>query len=103
MSEKRIGEMDDAGFMQLMEAFVDRPSGPDDEIPAELVFAMLDRAELTPGLLALHSRLVGDRLVLSTSPGARVPESVRDIEIRLPNVRVVVSLETSIGHASLGG
>ncbi len=96
MSEKRIGEMDDAKFAQLMETFVDRPSGPDDEIPAELVFAMLDEAELTPGPLDLHSQLVGDRLVLSTPPGARVPESVRDIEIRLPNVRVVVSLDPSM-------
>jgi hypothetical protein len=95
MSEKRIGEMDDTKFAQLMEAFVDRPSGPDDEIPAELVFAMLDRAELAQGSLALHSQVVGDRLVLSTPPGARVPENVRDIEICLPNVRVVVSLESS--------
>ncbi len=96
MSEERIGKMDDAKFAQMMEAFVDRPSGPDDEIPADLVFAMLDEAELTPEPLVLHSQLEGDRLVLSTLPGARVPESVRDIEIRLPNVRVIVSLEPAM-------
>ena len=95
MPEKRIGEMDDTDFAQLVEAFVDRPSGPDDEIPAELVFAMLDRAESVQDVLVLQSQVVGDRLVLSTPPVARVPDGVRDIEIRLPNVRVVVSLESS--------
>ena len=95
MPEKRIGEMDDADFAQLVEAFVERPFGPDDEIPAELVFAMLDRVEAVQDILVLQSQVVGDRLVLSTPPGARVPAGVRDIEIRLPNVRVVVSLESS--------
>ena len=95
MPEKQIGEMENAEFAQLIEAFVDRPSGPDDEIPAELVFAMLDRVESVQDVLVLQSQVVGGRLVLSTPPGARVPAGVRDIEIRLPNVRVVVSLESS--------
>ena len=94
MSE-RIGELDDSRFTQLMETFIDRPSGPDDEIPAELVFAMLDRAESAQHVLSLQSQVVGDRLILFTPPGTYVPEGIRDIEIRLPNIHVVVSLKPS--------
>ncbi len=88
MSEKWIGEMNDAEFEQMLEAFIDRP-GLDDQIPAELVFTMLDRAEQPEP--TLQSAIVGDRLVLTAPLGKTVPSNVREIEINLPNVRVIVS------------
>lgn len=94
MTEKLIGEMDDEEFEQMVNAFIDRPVGPDDPIPAELVFAMLDEAERPERALDLESTIVGDRLVLSTPPGVTVPANVREIEVNLPGVRVIVSLES---------
>ena len=55
--------------------------------------------EQPPGqALGLESVIVGERLVLSTPPGVAVPAStcagagIREIEINLPDVRVIVSL-----------
>ena len=93
MSDKLVGEMDDAEFTRLMEAFVDRPAGLDDEIPAESVFAALDRVEQSQRPLELQSTVVGDRLVLSAAPGAVVPAEIRELEVNLPGVRVIISME----------
>jgi len=92
MSGKLIGEMDDVEFEQMVEAFIERRAGPDDQIPAELVFAMLDKAEQPERVLGLESTLVGDRLVLSAPPGVAVPANIREVEVNLPGVRVIVSL-----------
>jgi hypothetical protein len=43
--------------------------------------------------LDLESVIVGDRLVLSTPPGVTIPANIREIEVKLPGVRVIVSLE----------
>lgn len=49
--------------------------------------------EQPPGhALGLESVIVGERLVLSTPPGVAVPANIREIEINLPDVRVIVSL-----------
>lgn len=49
--------------------------------------------EQPPGhALDLESVIVGERLVLSTRPGVAVPANIREIEINLPDVRVIVSL-----------
>lgn len=93
MAEKLIGEMDNAEFEQMVKAFIDRPGSLDDEIPAELVFAMLDRAERSARALDLQSVIVGDRLVLSTPPGITMPAHVHEIEVNLPNVQLIVRLE----------
>jgi len=93
MPEKLIGEMDDAELEQMIGAFIDRPASLDDKVPAELVFAMLDKAEQPERALDLQSVIVGDRLVLSVLPGMAVPANVREIEVNLPGVRVIVSLE----------
>jgi hypothetical protein len=92
MSDKLIGEMDDAEFTRLMESYIDRPS-LDDEIPVELVFAALDKTEQVRTGLELQSTLIGDRLVLSAPSRAVFPANVRELEINLPAVRVVVCLE----------
>jgi len=92
MSEKLIGEMDDQAFEQMMNAFIDRPTPIDEEIPAELVFAMLDKAEEAKQTLALDSVVIDDRLVISTPVGTMVPANVREIEINLPNVRLIVKV-----------
>jgi hypothetical protein len=85
--------MDDLEFEEMIGAFIDRPVSLDDEIPAELVFAMLDKAERPERAQDLESMIVGDRLVLSVPPGAAMPPYVREVEINLPGVRVIVSLE----------
>jgi hypothetical protein len=90
-----IGELDDARIARVMEAFTAWPSDLDDEIPAQPISAVTNEAESAQNALGLQSRVAGNRLILSTPPGARVPEGVRDIEIRLPNAHVVVSLEQS--------
>ncbi|HUV89231.1 MAG TPA: hypothetical protein VMY80_06235 [Anaerolineae bacterium] len=92
MSEELIGEMDDVKFEQMVEAFIERPAGPDDRVPAELIFAMLDKAEQPERALGLESTLEGDRLVLSAPPGTAVPPNIREVEVNLPGVRVIVSL-----------
>jgi hypothetical protein len=43
--------------------------------------------------LELQSTLIGDRLVLSAPSRAVFPANVRELEINLPAVRVVVCLE----------
>jgi hypothetical protein len=96
MSERLIGKMDDGEFSQMIEAFIDRPAGLDDEIPAELVFAMLDKAEQTGRALEMHTAIVGDRLVLSAPPQMTIPSKIRELEVNLPGVKVVVSLEPAI-------
>ena len=95
MSEKLIGEMDDTEFEQMIGAFIDRPASLDDKVPAELVFAMLDKAEQPENALDLQSVIVGDRLVLSAPPGVIVQANIREIEVNLPGVRVIVSLEST--------
>ena len=92
MSEKLVGEMDDQAFEQLMNAFIDRSNKVDEEIPAELVFAMLDTAEQAKQTLRLDSIVIDDRLVISTPVGTTVPTNVREIEINLPNVRLIVKV-----------
>ena len=42
--------------------------------------------------LDLETVIVGNRLVLSTRPGVSMPANIREIEINLPGVRVIVSL-----------
>ncbi len=59
------------------------------------LFELIDRltGEKPPKqVLNLESAIMGDRLVLSTLPGVTVPDHVREIEINLPGVRVIVSL-----------
>ncbi len=92
MSEKLIGEMTDTEFTQMLEAFIDRPAELDDAVPAELVFAMLDRDEQRKRTLELQSAIVGDRLVLSALPQMMLPSKIKELEVNLPGVRVIVSL-----------
>lgn len=92
MSEKLVGEMDDQAFEQLMNDFIDRSNKVDEEIPAELVFAMLDKAEQAKQTLRFDSIVIDDRLVISTPVGTTVPTNVREIEINLPNVRLIVKV-----------
>lgn len=49
MSGRLIGEMDGAEFEQMVEAFMKRPAGPDDRVPAELIFATLGKSEVANG------------------------------------------------------
>ncbi len=93
MSEKLVGEMDQADFDRMVETFIDHPSGPDDAIPAEFVFAMLDKVEHSERALEVESAIVGDRLVLSTPPNTVLPATVHEIEVKLPGVWVVVKRE----------
>jgi len=53
---------------------------------------MLNKAEQPERVLGLESTLVGDWLVLSAPPGVAVPANVREVEVNLPGVRVIVSL-----------
>ena len=60
------------------------------------LFDLVERltAESPPKqVLDLESIIVGDRLVLSTPPGVSIPNNIREIEVNLPGVRVIVSLE----------
>lgn len=96
MTEKLIGEMNNQEFEQMMEAFIDRPAPLDDEIPAELVFTMIDQVEKPKHLLELESIVVDNRLVISALPNVPVPTNVREIEINLLNVRLIVQVEPAI-------
>jgi hypothetical protein len=93
VAERLIGEMNDLEFEQMMEAFIQRPAGLDDAIPAETVFAMLDEAERNGDAVSLHSTVVGDRLIVSTPRGAELPRTVREVEFNLPSIQVVVKLQ----------
>ena len=92
MSEKFIGEMDDQLFEQMVHAFIDRSTKIDEEIPAELILAMLDKAEQPKQALALDSVVIDDRLIISTPTGTIVPTNVSEIKINLPNVRLIVKV-----------
>ena len=72
------------------------PSGLDDEILDELAFTARSRIEPVQSALILRGQVIGGRLVLSAPPGACVPGGVRDIEIRLSNAHIFVSLEPSV-------
>ncbi|MEZ4866000.1 MAG: hypothetical protein R3C14_32090 [Caldilineaceae bacterium] len=93
MTEKLIGNMDHFDFEQMIESFIDRPVAIDEPIPAELVFTMLDQAEQPSQVLALESIMIDDRLVISAPASAIVPDNVREIELNLLNVRLIVKVE----------
>jgi hypothetical protein len=90
-----IDEVDDTRLAQVLEAFTAWPSDLNDEMLTSPILAMADRTEPVCQGLALHGRIIGDRLILSTPPGVYVPEGVRDIEIRLTDVNIVVNLRSS--------
>jgi len=93
MAEKLIGEMDNADFKNMIEAFIERPTNLDDEVPAELVFAILEQHEKLTHVLDLGSVVIKDRLVISASPHATIPANVREIELNLPHVRLIFKVE----------
>lgn len=93
MAEKLIGEMADADFEQMIGAFIDRPLKLDEEIPAELVFTMVEQHEKSTHVLDLDSIVVKDRLVISAAPNATIPAHVREIELNLPHVRLIFKVE----------
>jgi len=94
-SEKLVGEMNETEFNALIERFIERETESTGEVPAEVLF------EALPDFLAamaesaqdveMTGEVLGDRLVLSTPHD--LPAGVREIEVRLPHMRVVVSLE----------
>lgn len=88
-----IGEMDDGNLEELIEAFIQRPAGSDDAIPAETVFAMLDETERSRDAISLRCAVVGDRLIVSAPRDAVLPRSVREVEFNLPSIQVVVKLQ----------
>jgi hypothetical protein len=91
-----IDGLDDIEIAQVMEAFTAWPSDLNDEMSTPLTLATADRVEPAYGGLTLHGQIAGDQLILSIPPGARMPEDVRNIEIRLPDVHIVVSLKPSM-------
>lgn len=93
MSEKLIGEMDDADFEQMIGVFIDRSTNLDDQIPAELVFAIVEQHEKSTHVLDLDSVVIKDRLVISAAPNATIPANVREIELNLPHVRLIFKVE----------
>ena len=93
MPEKLIGEMNDWEFKEMIEGFIERPADLDDAIPAETVFAMLDKAERNGDAMSLRSAVVGDRLIVSAPPGATIPRTVREVEFNLPSIQIVVKLQ----------
>lgn len=88
-----IWPLADPEFEQMIEAFIQRPTGLDDAIPADTVFAMLDEAERNRDAVRLHSAVVGDRLIVSAPRGAELPRTVREVEFNLPSIQVVVKLQ----------
>lgn len=93
MADKLIGAMENLDFEQMINAYIDRPATVDDAIPAELVFAMLDQAEKAHQALALESIVVQDRLVISAQANTILPSHIREIELNLPNMRLIVKVE----------
>jgi hypothetical protein len=93
--EKLVGEMNETEFNALIEKFIERETEGTGEVPAEVLFealpdflaAMAESAQA----VEMTGEVLGDRLVLSTPHD--LPAGVREIEVRLPHVRVVVSLE----------
>jgi hypothetical protein len=103
MSEKQnrlmpewLGELNDVEFAQLLQAFTEWPSMPDDGISVEIACTTQRGTEPVQRALTFQGQVMGSRLILSVPPGARVPEGVRDIEIRLPDLHVIVSLDLSM-------
>jgi hypothetical protein len=96
-SEKPVGEMNEVEFNALIEEFIEREMEGTGEVPAEVLF------EALPDFLAVMAEsaqavemtgeVLGDRLVLSALDD--LPADVREIEVRLPHMRVVVSLESA--------
>jgi hypothetical protein len=103
MTNKLITEMSAKEFDAVIDAYIERETQDTGELPAPLFYETLRdifRAEQVEGMvklpkyiLTLDSVVVGDRLVLSASPGTSLPANIREIEVDLPGVRVLVSLE----------
>jgi hypothetical protein len=87
--------LNDAKFVQTLEAFTEWPSGLDHEIPVEPVLTTQARDIPVHQALILQGQVIGDTLVLSAPPGVCMPDKVRDVEIRLSNLHVFVSLAPS--------
>lgn len=93
--EKLVGEMGEAEFNALIERFIERETEGSGEVPAEVLFEALPdflAAMAEPAqAVEMTGEVLGDRLVLSAHED--LPAGVREIEVRLPHIRVVVSLE----------
>jgi hypothetical protein len=96
MSELPIGQMPAEEFETLIENFITQRSGQDDRLPGDVFFELLGRYEsegMPQGALDLKGDIMGDRLVLSAPPGMSVPANIREIEVNLPGMRVIVARE----------
>jgi hypothetical protein len=99
MTDKLISEMSPKEFDAVIDAYIERETQDMGELPAPLFYEALhnifssDKAKQTESLLGLESTIVGNRWVLSAPPGVSVPPDIREVEINLPGVRVVVSRE----------
>jgi len=92
MTQKLIGEMNDAEFRTLMERFIERETQGTAEAPSDVFFETLPdffaAAEIKR--VEVGGELRGDRLVLSI-PG-ELPAQVREVELQFPAMQVVVSM-----------
>ena len=92
-TQKLIGEMDGAEFDALIERFIERETQDTDEAPAGVLFEALPDFFAATGAIQrieVGGELYGDRLVLSIP--AELPVRIREVEVRFPAMRVVVSV-----------
>ncbi|MGA9348545.1 MAG: hypothetical protein WBW48_07040 [Anaerolineae bacterium] len=92
VTQKLIGEMNDAEFRALMERFIERETQGTAEVPADVLFEALPDFFAAAAIqrVEVGGELRGNRLILSI-PG-ELPAQVREVELQFPAMQVVVSM-----------
>lgn len=92
MSEKRVGEMDDKDFMELVHNFIETQSGSDDPLPGETFFELWAEIERERKPVEIQGMIVEGKLVFLPPAHADVPLFVRENEIAIGGHVVRVNL-----------
>ena len=94
MTNKLITELSVESFDALIDAYIERETRDTGELPAPLFYQALRevfRAEQGEPFLTMETTIAGNRLILSAPPRTVLPDNIREVEVNLPGVRVVVS------------
>ncbi len=97
MPNKLITEMSTESFDALIDAYIERETRDTGELPAPLFYHALRevfQVEQPGQFLTMETTVAGDRLILSAPPRTVLPDNIREVEVNLPGVRVVVSRDT---------
>ncbi len=97
MTDKPLSEMSTEEFDAMIDAHIQRETSDTGELSTPLFYTALRDVFDAEQVPAFESTVEGDRLILSTPAGTTLPAHIREVEVALPGVRVLVKLEPLAG------